>query len=159
MSKTSGRYVNVSRPALQRSTTCRIEECNLESLPGLDELPLCGHHAAKALRVLTAALHGSSLDALDALAASSSDDLVTPVVYYVDFGDWIKIGTTTRMNARMAAFRNSHPNPVLLATEPGGRGWERRRQEQFSDCHLGREMFRKDARLMAHIAKLARAAA
>lgn len=148
------RLINTGSLGIERDLVCRVEECSLQGLPELHDFPLCGHHAAEAMRVLIRSVHGTRREALLQLIAPDTDR-PAGVVYYVDFGDWIKIGTTVRLDARMMSFRNSHPDPILLATEVGGRGMEHRRHTQFREYSVGREMFSKGDRLMAHIAKLA----
>lgn len=73
------------------------------------------------------------------------------VVYYVRFGDRIKIGTTINLASRMTAI----PHDEILATEVGGRDIEQRRHRQFGHCRIHGEWFRgDDTKLLAHIAKL-----
>jgi hypothetical protein len=78
------------------------------------------------------------------------------VVYYVQLtGGRVKIGWTRDLAARMATFR-ARPEDVL-ATEPGAYAIEKRRHQQFSDERIGSsEEFTQSARLMEHIARLAR---
>ncbi len=77
---------------------------------------------------------------------------VVEVVYYLRFDDRIKIGTSGRLRARVAAL----PHDELLALEPGGRASERRRHEQFADSRIpGTEWFERTAELDAHVAALA----
>lgn len=77
-----------------------------------------------------------------------------PVVYYVDRGDRIKIGTSTSIVGRL---KTMHALPTdLLAVEPGGYDIEHTRHEEFYEFRIeGTELFRKGPRLMAHIAELA----
>lgn len=74
------------------------------------------------------------------------------VVYYVRIGDKIKIGTTTSFKYRMISLMPDE----ILATEPGHVELERLRHKQFEHLHVppGRERFRADPELMAHIAML-----
>ncbi|WP_144713562.1 GIY-YIG nuclease family protein [Curtobacterium pusillum] len=82
-------------------------------------------------------------------------DLAPPrldVVYYLrmrdDFGDRIKIGTTTNPRQRLAAI----PHQDLLAFERGDRTLERRRHEQFAATRYpGTEWFRVTPELLAHV--------
>lgn len=79
-----------------------------------------------------------------------------PLVYYVRCGDLIKIGTTTKLSMRLAAYP---PFAELLATEPGGYDVERARHKQFAEHHAMRnEWFTAADDLLAHIATLAESA-
>jgi hypothetical protein len=74
------------------------------------------------------------------------------VVYYLRFGDRVKIGTTGNPRQRFAALRHEE----LLAFEPGDRTVEHRRHVEFADDRLGTsEWFELSPRLSAHIAALA----
>lgn len=74
-----------------------------------------------------------------------------PVVYYLRFGDRIKIGTTIGLPARL----DDVPHDMLLATEPGGREIERQRHDQLAALRITREWFRPDTPLLHHIAQIA----
>lgn len=71
------------------------------------------------------------------------------VVYYVLFGDRVKIGTTTKLRKRLTAI----PHDRVLATEPGSYDVERQRHAQFRHLREGRnrEWFRYEAELVDHI--------
>jgi hypothetical protein len=74
------------------------------------------------------------------------------VVYYIRFGERIKIGTTANPRQRLA--RLWHDD--VLAFERGDRLVERRRHEQFATLRQGRsEWFSPDSALDRHIAGLA----
>lgn len=72
----------------------------------------------------------------------------TDVVYYIAFGDRIKIGTTANLPGRMKVL----PHDQLLAIEPGNQSRERQRHSQFSRLLIPgqQEWFRADADLVAH---------
>lgn len=73
------------------------------------------------------------------------------VIYYLRFGDRIKIGTTTHLNARLS----SVPHDELLATEPGDHRLETLRHRQFKHCRVHREWFDgTDESLLRHVAML-----
>lgn len=82
------------------------------------------------------------------------DDLAPPrvdVVYFLRFGDRVKIGTTGNPKQRFAAIRHED----LLALEPGDRRVERRRHEQFADDRLGTsEWFALSPAIAAHVREL-----
>lgn len=79
-----------------------------------------------------------------------SDPYRDCVVYYIDFGQRIKIGTTTNVKKRMREF--CQPKSALLAVEPGSYDRERQRHEEFAKLRLERtELFDKGEDLMSHI--------
>lgn len=51
------------------------------------------------------------------------------IVYFIRFGDRVKVGTTTRICLRLSAL----PYDEMLAYEPGDRTQEQRRHAQFAD--------------------------
>lgn len=75
------------------------------------------------------------------------------LVYYIRFGNRIKIGTTANLVSRL----NGLPYEEVLATEPGGLPLERERHKQFRDDRIIGEWFRISTALMAHISTLGRA--
>lgn len=76
----------------------------------------------------------------------------TDVIYYVQVGDLIKLGTTNNLTRRMRAYP---PNAVVLATETGSYLRETQRVEQFAEYLAGRrEWFHPGPRLLAHIEEL-----
>lgn len=76
----------------------------------------------------------------------------TAVVYYLRFGDRVKIGTTTNLKTRM----QSIPYDELLGTEPGSYDIERERHQQFRAARIyaNREWFNLTEELHQHIAGL-----
>jgi hypothetical protein len=72
------------------------------------------------------------------------------VVYYVRFGDRVKIGTTGDFAQRITQL----PCDAVLALEPGGYELERVRHRQFTDLHVTCEWFRYEEPLLSHIAGL-----
>ncbi|WP_043674642.1 GIY-YIG nuclease family protein [Clavibacter michiganensis] len=74
------------------------------------------------------------------------------VVYYIRFGDRMKIGTSANPRQRLGALRHDE----LLAFERGGRAVERARHARFARQRYDRtEWFALDAELRAHVAALA----
>lgn len=80
------------------------------------------------------------------------DDHPGGIVYYLRRGDLLKIGTTTRYDARMRALR---PDEVL-AVEPGSYALEHQRHREFEACQWSRgsEYFHMSAELKAHVLQL-----
>lgn len=75
-------------------------------------------------------------------------DVRVDVVYYLRFGEQIKIGTSSNPRQRLASLRYDE----LLAFERGGRALEQRRHAQFATHRLGRsEWFAEHNDLAAHI--------
>ena len=72
------------------------------------------------------------------------------VIYYLRFGDRIKIGTTADLTGRLLAI----PHDELLATEPGGEQLERMRHAQFADARVRGEWFTASEDLLSHIEML-----
>ncbi|WP_344790121.1 GIY-YIG nuclease family protein [Gryllotalpicola daejeonensis] len=69
------------------------------------------------------------------------------VVYYIRFGDRMKIGTTSNLRQRMAKLWHED----LVALERGGRARERARHAQFARARLGTsEWFELAPELVAH---------
>lgn len=77
----------------------------------------------------------------------------TSIVYYLRFGNLVKIGTTTNLPQRMQAI----PHDELLATEPGNARLEHSRHSQFKNLRHKGEWFRYEEPLTTFIAKLAAA--
>lgn len=70
-----------------------------------------------------------------------------PVVYYIRFGDRVKIGTTFDLQARLSVI----PHDEVLGTEPGSYALEKRRHRQFAADRVVGEWFRLSPGLIAHI--------
>lgn len=70
------------------------------------------------------------------------------VVYYIRFGDRMKIGTTANLGQRMRQLWHEE----LVALERGGRARERQRHEQFAQWRLGKsEWFTLAPELVDHV--------
>jgi hypothetical protein len=132
-------------------------------------IPICHEHAGMLLafvakRADDVVVSRGWASAYGALAQHTNRSKLTAqirqsnsVVYYVQVGDLIKIGTTTNLVARVNAYP---PGSVLLATEPGDVDLERQRHQQFADCLAARnEWFTPTKRLMEFIAGLKASAA
>lgn len=71
------------------------------------------------------------------------------VVYYIRFGNRVKIGFTTSLRSRVMAL----PVDEVMAAEPGSYDIEAQRHKQFAaDLAAGREWFNPSGALMAHVA-------
>lgn len=71
-------------------------------------------------------------------------------IYYIRFGDRIKIGFTVDVRTRLTAL----PFDELLAVEPGPPELERMRHHEFAPHRLRGEWFREHPDLLAHIEML-----
>lgn len=87
-------------------------------------------------------------------AEEEPDSGQAPIVYYIQRGDLIKIGTTSLPEKR---FRELLPD-AILAYEPGGLALEASRHRQFASSRVSRrgEYFRPTAALTEHIAGVRR---
>ncbi|CAN5122380.1 hypothetical protein BH11ACT4_BH11ACT4_17320 [soil metagenome] len=73
------------------------------------------------------------------------------VVYYIRFGEQVKIGTSATPRSRIASL----PHDEVLAFERGGRRLEQRRHEQFAEHRIPRtEWFHRHPALDEHVAEL-----
>ncbi len=72
------------------------------------------------------------------------------LVYYLGFGDRIKIGTTTNLHGRIAQI----PHDDVLAIEVGGYRLEHQRHAEFSEHRLTGEWFAAAPGLLEHIERL-----
>lgn len=77
------------------------------------------------------------------------------MVYYMRFGDRVKIGYTTNLAKR----RQAVPNDEVLAIEPGTFRTEAVRHRQFAELRITGEWFQYAEPLIGHIEGLRRAAA
>lgn len=86
----------------------------------------------------------------DLLGRQGDRDQSEGLVYYVRFGDRIKIGFSRDIRTRLGAI----PHDEILAVEPGYPELERLRHKQFGDARLVREWFESSDHLMSHITML-----
>jgi hypothetical protein len=74
------------------------------------------------------------------------------IVYFIQFGDRIKIGFTTDLPTRMRTL----PHDKILALIPGAMSDERKLHRKFDDIRITGEWFAADARLFDFIETLPR---
>ena len=93
-------------------------------------------------------------DMCDRIVERMAEAQKAEVVYYLRFGDRVKIGTTTNLQQRLIAI----PHDEVLATEPGGPYVERQRHQQFKHLQVRggryREWFAITPELVDHIASV-----
>jgi predicted DNA-binding transcriptional regulator AlpA len=94
----------------------------------------------------------------DVEAALAKLPHVGEVVYFIGFGDYIKIGFTSKpLEFRLSAIQVGAPEPLqVFATVPGRMADERRFHKQFAHVRLNGEWFRRCPELTELIEKLAR---
>ena len=156
--------------AIQRCTAQKGsgEFCDAPSMPDVP-FPICGQHAYRLWRRLSEIVTEAERDKLRilTLAFEQIDEKraredrrrasADHVVYYVLVGDLLKIGTTSRLKARLAQFP---PNKKLLAVEPGSYELERKRHVEFADLLAhGNEWFRFEGALIEHVQNMRQEAA
>jgi predicted DNA-binding transcriptional regulator AlpA len=75
-------------------------------------------------------------------------------VYFIECGDYIKIGFSASLKRRLAALENVTPYPlILLATINGSKEIEADLHSRFADARHKGEWFRKTPELMSFIAE------
>lgn len=138
---------------------CRAFDCENEANWDIDVMPICSEHAAKVAEArLPELIKVAEMQAqrrmqhASEVVARNEGNREPPVVYYARIGNYIKIGTSTRLRSRLATLRVDE----VLAIEPGGRDLEQERHRQFSveRIDLRRENFRQSQALLDHISEL-----
>lgn len=119
--------------------------------------PICGKHASQLWRHVNVTM--SQLSAKDVFKPPIGDAEAKRrrgmkrkkdhVVYYIQVGDVIKIGTSGNLRQRILSYPM---NRRLLATEPGSYELESKRHAQFRALsQFGKEWFAPGEDLMRHI--------
>lgn len=114
--------------------------------------PICGKHASQIWRHIN-----EMLKVVEPRAEIDGDSIPTgrerrSLVYYLQVGPMVKIGTTKHLYGRL---RSYPPNRKLLAVEVGGRELEVQRHKQFAALLAGgNEWFRPEIGLIDHINRL-----
>lgn len=133
--------------------------CNQPSVPGAP-FPICVHHATQLYTFLRGVVDDpANRTAFDVRTSGelalqvrrrTVGDAPFAVVYYVQVGDTVKIGTTA--GPVWQRIKVYPPNRILLAAEPGGYELETRRLAQFSHLLVaGREWHRMGDDLRLHM--------
>lgn len=151
---------------MERISTClgegpRFGICD-GSVPEGAPVALCGTHIRKVYLFAVDMIEGaiargvatqtdhSDWDAHPIKRSPRSDE---PVVYYLRFGDLIKIGTTTSLLDRVADLGGRRRD--VLGAEAGSYELEARRHQQFAHLRQRRrEYFQASPELLEHIASL-----
>jgi T5orf172 domain len=90
---------------------------------------------------------GQPVDVIDAIChevRKNRKNMGKEVVYFVQIGEHVKIGTTRKLKERLGAFKNAVVEVRLLFVMPGGRELERRVHKAFANWKIAREIFRPD---------------
>lgn len=135
------------------SRTAADRFCGAE-IPSGAPVTLCGPHLIQAYQFCVDSLEIAGKSATPApadLARPAESRVSFDVVYYVERGNLIKIGTTSNLVRRMLELQPDR----ILAVEPGGLHLERQRHRQFQDAAVlvqrGREHFHRTEPLLEHI--------
>jgi hypothetical protein len=76
-------------------------------------------------------------------------------VYLVRAGNWIKIGWSRNVGARISQLQTGNADPIeLIATISGGRALERQLHERFADSRVSGEWFKYGPELANYVASL-----
>lgn len=152
----TGRRTSPESVLFLRHPRCIRPGCGMKMFEGMEDLGLCAEHLLETYQAVARKMKRAVVPGLPlGLGAEVFDPTPAPVVaagvYYVDFGEYLKIGYTSNVEKRMATFRTSHPSPQLLAMEPGPQSLERTRHREFAEHRIEREMFRHCQPILDHI--------
>jgi hypothetical protein len=147
------------RFAREQDVICTAMGCAADVDPSYYPSMTCQYHAEQVFRVVKAnrdfIVEGMLNQHTPTEAEAAQADLkerrqAQSVVYYIRFGQGIKIGTTTNMQQRLSTFCLRDTD--VLATEPGSHSLERSRHEFFADTRVGNtEVFTISPKLIKHI--------
>lgn len=154
-----GSVLRGDRCTMPMATTGRF--CNRRSLPQAP-VPICRRHAAEVYRfvqdlMLTGEVYAASVEPVAyrkisaaALIPRAINDM--KLVYYLQLGDDVKIGMSSDLRRRLHHYP---PSARLWAVEPGGRGVERVRHQQFRHTLTGgNEWFWASPELYVHVGRI-----
>ena len=141
-------------------STCAYEWCSEKRSDHL-RAPLCDRHAIAVYRDMRDLLSSNQAaaipDILDQIlsereqrpvVANFNPKVNDPVVYFIAFGDRIKIGTSANVKRRMSQL----PVDTLLGTIPGSRDKEAQMHARFASARVGKtEWFTRSPELLAFI--------
>jgi hypothetical protein len=141
---------------------CVVQHCEDEPVIASNVLPLCEQHLIVGYREISQYLRTRqqmpSLKPNEQPAPAKSKPRLPGVlgiplieegwhVYYMRFGDRVKIGVTSNLPLRL----ESIPCDELLTVERGGYELEKERHRAFRQCRVNGEWFAKTPELMQHI--------
>ncbi len=134
---------------------CSYGECQAKRSEKF-EIRLCNRHAIAAYREVHDFVYSHfTPDAEPTRAGRPRLNQASQVgtVYFMEFGDRVKIGFTTNLGKRKQAV----PNDRVLATIPGTLRTELEMHQRFAESRIHHEWFHKSPELMAFIQELAAA--
>lgn len=135
-------------PTSDIARQCCAPGCGSASDPNTPEnVPLCNHHAWSVIAHRRNAMRDELDEIKHKRVTAAPPAPVQHVVYYIEFADRIKIGTTTNLTRRIEAL----PVEKLLTVELGDTTLERKRHRQFWTFRVRGEWFTKSPELLAHI--------
>lgn len=80
---------------------------------------------------------------------------IPSVVYFIQSGEYLKIGISTNVTRRLAQLRQRMPHPaIVLHTTPGGTREERALHRRFRALHHTGEWFRYEGELVEFVESL-----
>jgi hypothetical protein len=133
---------------------CVFPQCESPQTDKL-RLPMCGHHIIKTHRLanmMVADLVPKTVE--PAARARPMYSSTSGLVYFLRFGDLIKIGFTTNLRQRLSSI----PHDEVLATVPGTMRDEKHFHQRFAHLRHAREWFRPGDDLLAYIESIREAA-
>lgn len=139
---------------------CRAIDCEAPSTMVSTTIPLCEQHVMQVMREIREYTRtrmspppappspGPKVRAPGVLGIPIiSEDPHKSYVYYIAFGDRIKIGVTTNLINRLDGI----PWDEVLTVEPGYRELEQKRHRQFRGSRVHGEWFTRSPDLLEHI--------
>src|SRR3990167_4154606 len=137
---------------------CCFPNCHA-SLSRNVHVPLCDRHAVKVYRSVAATMADLNPDTPAAFASTGKADPGrsnrTGLVYFIRFGDRVKIGFTTDLAARLTDL----PHDEVLVTVSGTMHDEKALHRRFAEHRVHREWFALVPDITDHIATIREAAA
>lgn len=121
-------------------TTCCYPNCLAPITTKVDQ-PICDRHAVEIYRAVSSVMQSQAGAVVpfkgSGRARPAGGATVTGVVYFVQFGERIKIGFTTDLRTRMGHL----PHDRLIGTLPGTRHDERAMHRRFASHRITGEWF------------------
>ena len=153
------RITDVTFPMSQKlaktsySEPCFYPECHASRSLKVDQ-PICDSHLASIYRSVSDLFKDLDRHSDDVVSDSQlrrrNPYAEVGVVYFMRFGDRVKIGFTTNLRDRLRAV----PNDELLGSMPGSRHTERKTHSHFAHLRIKGEWFSMGDDLLEFIAGL-----
>jgi len=134
----------------KRHTECCHPTCRAEPWPDAP-MPICGHHYAALIRHYQQMMQDHRGDharaILDVVTVQQAQVTGTPQVYFIRFGQRVKIGFSANVRERLKAL----PHESVLKVIPGAPADERRWHAQWQHLRVTGEWFELTDELMSAI--------